>query len=290
MTVLPDPPLSVLCASTLRASSPLPQFALSAARKLAAGGGAHGRRVHVVVPDADELTRSTKIVGPGMAMWDESDRVTLGCLTGDPPGAGLVNGWLGGVIKPLQGKVEIKDDGANSAADLHLILNVSTAELPVVRSYCETVALGKPVVLWNCELDTLRADLGLFSLPPKSLQYDFLSTFRPVFYVRQRDYSKTVAVAPYIVNYSGALLREWPGPWQVLLRQDNGDLACVAERSGEGSRYLLQDVKDELMLAMGLLTEEENSDSYRIRQGFKRYTWWEGDEGREAEQSKKWRS
>lgn len=43
----------------------------------------------------------------------------------------------------------------------------------------------------------------------------FLSKLRPVFFLRPRDYSKSVAVAPFIINYSGALFREYPGPWQV---------------------------------------------------------------------------
>lgn len=43
----------------------------------------------------------------------------------------------------------------------------------------------------------------------------FLSKLRPVFFLRPRDYSKSVPVAPFIVNYSGALFREYPGPWQV---------------------------------------------------------------------------
>jgi hypothetical protein len=46
----------------------------------------------------------------------------------------------------------------------------------------------------------------------------FLSKLRPVFYLRPRDYSKSVAVAPFIINYSGALFREYPGPWQVGVR------------------------------------------------------------------------
>lgn len=35
-------------------------------------------------------------------------------------------------------------------------------------------------------------------------------------------------MSPFIINYSGALFREYPGPWQVMLRQDNGVYACVA--------------------------------------------------------------
>ncbi len=41
---------------------------------------------------------------------------------------------------------------------------------------------------------------------------------------------QSVAVAPFIINYSGILFREYPGPWQCMLRQDSGEYACVAER------------------------------------------------------------
>ena len=60
----------------------------------------------------------------------------------------------------------------------------------------------------------------------QDIHYKFLSTILPVFYLRPRDYSKSVAVAPFIVNYSGALFREYPGPWQVDLR---GGLKCQAQ-------------------------------------------------------------
>jgi hypothetical protein len=76
---------------------------------------------------------------------------------------------------------------------------------------------SKAAVIWNLELDTLRGDLGLISFPPKDMHYNFLSTILPVFFLRPRDYSKSVPVAPFIVNYSGALFREYPGPWQVFI-------------------------------------------------------------------------
>lgn len=85
------------------------------------------------------------------------------------------------------------------------------------------------MVFWNCELDTLRGDLGLIGFPPKSVQFEFLSGCKPVYYVRQRDYAKTVSVAPFNVNYSGCLFREYPGPWQVMIRDDTGKYVCIAE-------------------------------------------------------------
>ena len=73
-------------------------------------------------------------------------------------------------------------------------------------------------------------------------------------------------MAPFLINYSGALFREYPGPWQVLLRQDNAMYACVAERE---ERYNLGEVKKQLMQSMGLDTEEVGSALAFLRTGYK---------------------
>jgi hypothetical protein len=52
----------------------------------------------------------------------------------------------------------------------------------------------------------------------QALHYDFLSGFKPVFYLRQRGYSKSVPVAPFVVNYDGALFRTYPAGWQVCIK------------------------------------------------------------------------
>lgn len=171
-------------------------------------------------------------------------------------------------------------------ADIYIAANASTVELKELEEYTNENIKEKPLVTWNMELDNLRADLGLLGFPPKDLQYRFLSTLKPVFYIRQRDYSKTVAVAPFIINYSGALFREYPGPWQVMLRQDNGVYACVAEDPSR--RYPLGEFKAELTKAMGLDVEPEGSTIAFLRTGYKTTTWWEDD--LDKEESNSWRS
>ena len=69
-----------------------------------------------------------------------------------------------------------------------------------------------------------------------------------------------------------------------MLKQDNGVYACIAE---DAVRYNLGEVKEELMAAMGLNTEEEGSLAQFLRRGYKTSTWFEDDAA--LEQSKEWR-
>lgn len=78
------------------------------------------------------------------------------------------------------------------AADVFIVVNASSVELPDAEKYSEARPAGSAMVLWNLELDTLRADLGLFGFPDKNLQFRFLCRFTPVFYVRPRDYAASV--------------------------------------------------------------------------------------------------
>ena len=51
-----------------------------------------------------------------------------------------------------------------------------------------------------------------------------------------------------------------------MLRQDNGQYACIAE---DARRYNLGEAKEELMAAMGLDTEAEGSAMQFLRRGYK---------------------
>lgn len=247
------------------------QYALLAAKQIAATG----KKVHLVAPDFGEYARSYKMFKPSL---DLMSGVSMGHLKEARP-ADFVTGF-----QSLFAGSAPDSAAAGAAADVFIVTNITGVELPALEEYSKQVAKGKPVVTWNLELDTLRGDLGLLGYPPKELQYRFLSRVRPVFFLRARDYSKSVAVAPFIINYSGALFREYPGPWQVLLKQDNGEYACIAE---DKLRYNLGEVKEELMAAMGLNTEEAGSTMAFLRRGYKTSTWFEDET--ELEQHKDWR-
>lgn len=227
------------------------------------------RKVKVVLPDSAEQQRASKKFKSSVEMV--GGNLTLGCASVKK-----------GLMWALGAGEDPKDE---EPADIYIAVNASTIELPAVRKYAQDVVKDKVLILWCLELDTLRADLGLFGFPGKDVHHEFLSEFKPVFYLRQRGYSKSVPVAPFVVNYDGALFRTYPAGWQVMLKQDNGELACIAERP---KRYTLGEVKEELLEIMGLNTEEKGSSMEFLRRGYKTSTWWEDDE--DIEKSNAWRS
>ena len=239
-----------------------------------------GKTCEVLVPDGPEYRRAKKVFANSLEL---SDGCTLNTLDGRK--TENVNSFFGNVLggKGLRTRAE-EDESEGLEADIFCVVNLSCVDLPVVEKFVAEKADGRPVVFLNNELDTLRADLGLFSFPPKDLHYRFLSRVKPVYYLRTRAYSRTINVSPFVINYSGAIFREYPAPWQVMVKQNTGELVCVAE---DEDRFTLGEAKEEMLIALGL-ADEDGSTMKFLRAGYKTNTWWEEDS--EEEQFDTWRT
>jgi len=255
------------------------QYALLLAQKL---NSEMGKNVDVLVPDGIEYRRAKKIFENALDLSDSGVRLNVldgrkGSMFGSAFGDFMGN-------KGLRSRQEAEEDDDFDSADVFIAVNLSTIELESLETFAKEKANGRPLVAMNLQLDTLRADLGLFSFPERDLHYRFLSRFTPAFYLRTRAYSRTINVSPFVINYSGAIFREYPAPWQVMIKQNNGVLACVAENE---DRFTLAEAKEEMLIALGI-NDPDDSPMKKLRSGYKTSTWWEED--CPDEQSDAWRT
>ncbi|GMI48115.1 hypothetical protein TrCOL_g908 [Triparma columacea] len=162
---------------------------------------------------------------------------------------------------------------AIEGVDMYIVIVASAQELPDIEEL-HLQSPTSPIVFFNMKLDTLRGDLGIPAFPPKDLQDRFLSRVRPTYYLRTRQYSRTKAEPPFVVNYQGCLFRQYPGEYQTLLDIGDGNFRRV---KSSGVRPGLGEFKEQLVQALmdkGVVEREGDTLKF-LRTGYKTQTWWE---------------
>lgn len=198
---------------------------------------------------------------------------------------GLMGRGSGGTVKPIEG------------TNMYVVVVASAQELPDVEELYEQIKdmkdeeTGKSpvIVFYNLKLDVLRGDLGAPAFPGKDFQDRFLSRVKPVYYLRTRQYSRSISQPPFILNYQGCIFRSYPGHYQTLLDTGTGRYRKVV---GNDIRPALGEFKEQLTDALreeGAIAKKEDEGALFgfLRTGYKTTTWWE-DEREDA--SMDWRT
>eukprot|EP00540_Astrosyne_radiata_P008610 CAMPEP_0116831472 /NCGR_PEP_ID=MMETSP0418-20121206/5355_1 /TAXON_ID=1158023 /ORGANISM="Astrosyne radiata, Strain 13vi08-1A" /LENGTH=233 /DNA_ID=CAMNT_0004460725 /DNA_START=1 /DNA_END=703 /DNA_ORIENTATION=- len=166
------------------------------------------------------------------------------------------------------GKVKPVDD-----VDMYICLVASSQELPDIEEL-HKMDSDKVIVFYNLKLDVLRGDLGAPAFPSKEFQDRFLSLVKPVYFLRTRQYTRSVPNPPFMISYQGCMFRSYPGQYQTLLDTGNGSYRRV---QGNDIRPPLGVFKEQLTEAMrmdGVLERESETLNF-LRTGYKTTTWWE---------------
>jgi hypothetical protein len=237
-----------------------------------------GKKVAIILPDKAERERAIEDTGsdmpyPGVTIHSVSENAVDAATSFDSLISGLFNKG-GGEVTPIED------------ADMYVAIVFSCQEIPDLQKLHE-LEPEKPLVLFNLKLDTQRGDMGLPAFPPKDAHYKFLAKVKPAYLLRTRSYSKSMAKAPYIVNYQGAQYRVYPGKYQSLLDVGKARYRQVGKTA---RRLSLGEFKDVLGESLKIDAEKGNAISSFFRKGYKQRTWWEDENNWENEASDNWRT
>lgn len=212
-----------------------------------------GKRVAIAFPDLIEKDRA---VEQNNEMEEPLPGIRFSALKDATLSSFFERIWT----KPAM-EVAVRDDD-----DMFVVIGASAQELPDVERLVEAAG-SRPVVFFNLKLDVARGDLGLPAFPRKDMHKRFLSKILPVYYLRTRTYSRSLKISPYLISYSGALYRVYPGKYQILLDTAKGNYRRLETTE---KRPALGEVRD--VLTKGL----EVDVPFKQFLG-KSTTWWEDD-------------
>lgn len=226
------------------------------------------KKVAVLLPDQAEADFAIEKVGsanpyPGVVVTSirEVDPNDQRIFKPEQLLLGLFGRGSGGAVKPIED------------VDVYICLSSSAQELPDIEEL-HGLDPEKTVIFYNLKLDVLRGDLGAPAFPPKEFQDRFLSKVKPVYYLRTRQYSRSTATPPFLVNFQGCLFRTYPGQFQTLLDTGNGRYRRV---KGNDLRPPLGVFKQQLtdaLIEQDVLQDEGSTFNF-LRTGYKTTTWWE---------------
>eukprot|EP00559_Dactyliosolen_fragilissimus_P000684 CAMPEP_0184867106 /NCGR_PEP_ID=MMETSP0580-20130426/25047_1 /TAXON_ID=1118495 /ORGANISM="Dactyliosolen fragilissimus" /LENGTH=400 /DNA_ID=CAMNT_0027367155 /DNA_START=90 /DNA_END=1292 /DNA_ORIENTATION=- len=228
------------------------------------------RKVAIMLPDESEYKIAIENLGntanpyPGVTVsaLRRSDPRDERFFKPEQVFMSLMGNKSGGIIQPIDG------------VDMYVCIVASAQELPDIEELYDLLGDDKIICFYNLKLDVLRGDLGAPAFPPREFQDRFLSKVKPVYYLRTRQYSRSTAQPPFMVNYQGCLFRSYPGQFQTLLDTGTGKYRRV---KGNDVRPALGEFKEELTDALrdeGIIQKEGNVLNF-LRTGYKTTTWWE---------------
>lgn len=241
--------------------------ALLAATKDSEEPNTQFKKIAIMVPDEAEL----EIIKEKIGTTDPYPGVTISSLRKsdpDDPRYFKPEQILLSLFGNSPGTVKGIDD-----ADMYICVIASAQELPDIEEL-HSIDPQKPIVCYNMKLDILRGDLGAPAFPSKDLHDRFLSRVKPVYYLRTRQYSRSTANPPFMVNYQGCLFRAYPGEYQTLLDTGVGKYRRIL---GNQIRPSLGAFKEQLTdeLKKQGVVQDEGSALEWLRTGYKTTTWWE---------------
>jgi hypothetical protein len=233
-----------------------------------------GKNVAIIFSDADE--RSILVEEEENAAASSPRRP--GSVRYSALGGGVKGSYFTGAGQTKVEEVQ-KDD------DMFIIIGASAQELPDVKKLCDKAG-DRPVVLFNLKLQILRGDFGLPFFPGRDLHYKWLCKALPVYHVRPTPYTRTLSSPPFLINFSGAIFRTWPGKWQALLEvpdteNGGGKYQRVSNLDKRPALSEMREILAEELQLDALDTQKDGKifgiDLKVLRSGVVAKTWWEKD-------------